>query len=97
MSILVRINRICAWILLFLMVIFVVTGYSWHERVIMNPRQAAQIHTTLDPLLVLFFLIHVTISARFAFMRHGLQGRAVDLLLLSIALLSYIAVLRVAL
>lgn len=97
MSALVRINRICAWILLFLMVIFIVTGYAWHERVIMNPRQAAQIHTTLDPVLVLFFLIHVMISARSAFMRHGLRGRAVDLLLLGTGLLSYIAVLRVAL
>lgn len=99
MSALVRINRICAWILLVLMVIFIVTGYSWqnHMNIIINPRQAAQIHTTLDPVLVLFFLIHTMISARFTLMRHGLRGRTVDLLLLCIGLLSYIAVLRVAL
>lgn len=94
-----RINRICAWILLVLMVIFIVTGYSWqnHMNIIISPRQAAQIHTTLDPLLVLFFLIHTMISARFTLMRHGLRGRATDLLLLCIGLLSYLAVLRVAL
>ncbi|HOK58529.1 MAG TPA: hypothetical protein PK659_05540 [Methanothrix sp.] len=97
MSTLVRINRICAWILLALMVIFIVTGYSWHNHIIMNPRQAAQIHTTLDPVLVLFFLIHTMISVRFTLMRQGLRGRSIDLLLLFIGLLSYLAVLRVAL
>ncbi|MCX8207180.1 MAG: hypothetical protein N3G75_05030 [Methanothrix sp.] len=99
MSILVRINRICAWILLVLMVIFIVTGYSWqnHMSIIINPRQAARIHTTLDPVLVLFFLMHTMISARFTLMRHRLQGKAVDLLLLCIGLMSYLAVLRVAL
>lgn len=99
MSSLVRINRICAWILLVLMVIFIITGYSWynHMSIIVNPRQAARIHTALDPVLVLFFLIHTVISARFTLMRHGLRGRVVDLLLLFIGLLSYLATLRVAL
>lgn len=96
MSILVRINRICAWILLVLMVIFIITGYAWHKHIIMNPRQAAQIHSTLDIILVFFFLVHAIISTRFALRRHGIQSRSVDLLLICIGLISYLAVLRVA-
>ncbi len=95
---LTKVNRISAWVLLVLMVIYIITGYAWSDRIIMSLREAVRIHTTLDLLLIPVFLIHVAISARFTLKRYRVgHQRLVDAALLSIALISYGLVLMVEL
>ena len=66
---LVKINRICAWMLLVFMVIFLVSGYAWWNRILLSLQTARYLHTELDLFLVFFFLVHVLISTRFALAR----------------------------
>jgi len=91
---LLRTSRISAWILLAFMLVFIMTGYAWHEHIIMDPRQAAYIHTHLDKVLIFFFLVHSLTGARFALARHGLRPtRSLDLLILAIGVTFYLLVM----
>ncbi|MDD4653139.1 MAG: hypothetical protein PHQ34_13045, partial [Methanothrix sp.] len=67
--ILVKINRISAWVLLVFMILFFISGYAWWNRILLSLNSAKYIHTNLDVFLVFFFLVHVLISIRFALAR----------------------------
>lgn len=95
-QLLVKINRICAWGLLIFMIIFLISGYAWTNRIIMPLRQAQYLHTQLDLYLVFFFLAHVLISAKFTLARWRVRHMfIVNLLLLSIGILSFWMVLQI--
>jgi len=91
-----RINRISAWALFVLMIVYIVTGYAWSQRIIMSPREAIYWHTNLDLFLVFFFLIHVLIGARFTLRRYGVKYGIVNPALLVISLLAFVTVLQVS-
>ena len=81
--ILVKINRISAWFLLLFMIIFIISGYAWWNRILLSLQTARYLHTEPDLLLVFFFLVHVLISTRFTLARWRVGHRMlVDLLLL---------------
>ena len=59
-------------------------------------QQAIYMHTELDLFLVLFFLVHVLISTRFALARWRVgHGQMVNLLLVVIGILSFWSVLSI--
>jgi hypothetical protein len=94
--ILVKINRISAWMLLILMIIFIISGYAWWNRVLLSLQLARYLHTELDLLLVFFFLAHVLISARFTLARWKVGNRGlVDILLLAAGLSFFWLVLSI--
>ncbi len=87
---LVKINRFCAWMLLIFMIIFLISGYAWYNRTLLPLQQARYLHVELDLYLVVFFLVHVLISIRFALARWRV-GRSwlTDVLLIGIGILSF--------
>lgn len=92
----VRLNRISAWMLLILMVIFLVSGYAWYNRILMPLQMARNMHTQLDLALVFFFLVHVLISSKFALARWRVgHSGIVNVLLLLIAVASFWLVLLI--
>lgn len=93
---LVKINRICAWMLLIFMIIFLVSGYAWWNRIILPLQQARYMHTELDVFLVFFFLAHVLISTRFALARWRVgHSHIVSMLLILIGVVSFWWVLSI--
>jgi hypothetical protein len=93
---LIRVNRVSAWMLLVLMIAYVVTGYAWSERIIMSPREAIYWHTNLDLYLVFFFLVHILISAKFALRRYGVKYGLVNPALLMIGFVAFASVLQIS-
>ena len=94
--ILVKINRISAWMLLIFMVIFLVSGYAWTNRTIMPLQMARYLHTELDLYLVFFFLVHVLISTRFTLARWRVgHARMVSGLLILIGAVSFWLVMTI--
>ncbi len=95
-QILVKINRICAWILLIFMIIFLVSGYAQIHRIIMPMQQARYLHGNLDTYLVFFFLMHVLLSTKFTLARWRVgHGWTVGVLLAVIGLLAFWLVLSI--
>jgi hypothetical protein len=78
-TLLVKIDRISAWILLVLMILFFITGYSMTAEYGMNKvigiLHATQIHTGLSELVLLFFAIHAGVQIYFALLRRGVLGK----------------------
>ena len=93
---LLKANRISAWMLLILMTAYIVTGYAWSDRIIMSPREAMYWHTNLDLYLVFFFLVHVLISARFTLRRYGVKYGLVNPALLMIGLVVFALVFQIS-
>jgi hypothetical protein len=93
---LIRVNRVSAWMLLVLMITYIVTGYAWSERIIMSPSEAIYWHTNLDLYLVFFFLVHILISAKFALRRYGVKYGLVNPALLMIGLVAFASVLQIS-
>ncbi len=93
---LVKINRICAWMLLIFMIIFLVSGYAWWNRILLPLKDAIYMHTNLDLFLVFFFLMHVLISIRFTLARWRVgHAQMVNLLLIAIGILSFWSILSI--
>lgn len=93
---LVKINRICAWLLLIFMVIFLVSGYAWVNRSIMPVQLAIWMHTRLDLFLVALLLVHVLISTKFTLKRWQVgHGRIVNILLIIIGIAALWTVLLI--
>lgn len=93
---LVKINRISAWMLLIFMIIFLVSGYAWSNRIILPLQQAKYMHTNLDLFLVFFFLVHVLISARFTLARWRVgHRRLVSGMLIAIGIAAFWIVLTI--
>ncbi len=93
---LVRINRISAWILLVFMILFLVSGYAWVDKIIIPTQQARWMHTQLDTWLVIAFLVHALISIRFALKRWRIHNEAlVNVSLLIIGMAALISVLGI--
>ncbi|OPY52201.1 MAG: hypothetical protein A4E49_01962 [Methanosaeta sp. PtaU1.Bin112] len=93
---LVKINRISAWMLLVFMILFLISGYAWWNRILLPLKNAIYIHTNLDIFLVFFFLVHVLISVRFALARWRVgHVQAANLLLIIIGILSFGAILSI--
>jgi hypothetical protein len=90
--ILVKINRISAWMLLIFMIIFIVSGYAWYNRAFLSLQEARYLHTELDLYMLFFFLVHSLISIRLALgrWRIGLGHRwLVNLLLVTAGIISF--------
>jgi hypothetical protein len=69
------------------MIIFLISGYAWSNRIILTLQQAKFMHTELDLLLVFFFLVHVLISAKFTLARWRVgHGRLVSGVLIVIGM-----------
>jgi cytochrome b subunit of formate dehydrogenase len=93
---LVKINRISAWVLLVFMILFLISGYAWWNRILLSLNSAKYIHTNLDVFLVFFFLVHVLISIRFALARWRVgHGQVISLLLIIIGVASFAAILSI--
>jgi hypothetical protein len=93
---LVKIRRISGWVLLVLMVIFLVSGYSMLNRILLPSPLARYLHFELDLLLVIFFLAHVLTSTRFALARWKVHPtRTLDAMLFLIGVLAFWMVLQV--
>lgn len=87
---LVKINRLSAWILLVFMIIFLISGYAWNDRILLPLYQAKHMHTNLDLYLVFFFLVHVLISAKFTLARWKVgHERLVNLFLVALGVISF--------
>ena len=72
---LVKIDKFGMWILLFLVLSFVITGYGMTKH-IMDPVAAKYIHTQLLPLpLLIFFCIHVIKAIRNQFKKWNIFGK----------------------
>jgi hypothetical protein len=94
--ILLRVGRISAWVLLAFMIIYIVTGYAWVNRSLMQVSLARQLHMTMDVYMMPVFLTHVLISTKFMLMRYGIHyDRLVNAILLSVGMLSYVLVLSI--
>jgi hypothetical protein len=94
--ILVKINRISGWLMLIFMVIYMISGYAWTNRIIMSITQARYLHTTLDIYMMPVFLAHVLISVKFTLKRWGFyHDKVANLALLLIGIVSYILVLMI--
>ena len=78
------------------MIIFLISGYAWSNRIILSLQQAKSMHTELDLYLVFFFLMHILISVRFALARWRIgHGRIVSVLLILIGVVSFWMVLSI--
>ena len=78
------------------MIIFLISGYAWSNRIILSLQQAKFMHTELDLYLVFFFLMHVLISIRFALARWRVgHSRIVSGLLMLIGIVSFWIVLSI--
>ena len=94
--ILVKINRISAWLLLIFMVIFIISGYAWWNRTLLPLHTAVRMHTELDLYLLFFFLVHSLISIRFTLARWRVgHEKLVNLLLIAIGVLSFWSILGI--
>ena len=93
---LVKMNRICAWMLFLFMIVFLVSGYAWTNRIILPLQQAKYMHTNLDLYLVFFFLMHFLISARFTLARWRVgHGQLVNGLLIATGIAAFWMVLSI--
>jgi hypothetical protein len=82
--------------LLIFMIIFIVSGYAWWNRIIMPSQMAIYMHTKLDTYLVFFFLMHVLISTKFTLARWRVgPGWMVNGLLIVIGVVSFWLVLQI--
>jgi cytochrome b subunit of formate dehydrogenase len=72
---LMKANRISCWLLLFLMIVFIITGYSMTGKFgfnkLIDKRSSTTIHLLLDIPLIILFLFHSFVSIYFAFLRWG--------------------------
>ena len=94
--ILTRFNRISAWLLLIFMIIYIISGYAWTNRIIMPLYLARYLHTALDIYMIPLFLAHVLIGTKFTLKRHGIRHDGiVNLALLAIGIIAYVLVLLI--
>jgi hypothetical protein len=78
------------------MIIFIVSGYAWWNRIIIPLQLARYLHTQLDTYLVFFFLIHTLISTKFALARWQVgSGWVVNGLLIIIGVVSFLLILEI--
>jgi len=72
---LLRISRISAWVLLVLIILYIITGFSMTGRYgfskLISISTATLIHDNLCVLVIIFFLLHAGISVYFALKRWG--------------------------
>jgi len=95
-QLLVKINRICAWLLLIFMIVFIVSGYAWWNRIIIPLQLARYMHTQLDTYLVFFFLMHTLISTKFTLARWRVGSDwVVNGLLIIIGVASFLVILEI--
>jgi len=72
------------------MIIFLISGYAWNNGILLPLYQAKHMHTNLDLFLVIFFLVHVLISTKFALARWRVgHERLVNLLLIAIGAICF--------
>jgi len=77
---LVKLVRLTGWLLLFLMVVYIVTGFSLCGKLnmdkLLDTQSALVIHKIFDWPLVGVFLVHVSVTIYFAMRRGGWIGRS---------------------
>ncbi len=77
-----KFDRICAWSLIFIMVLFFVSGYGMTKGII-SPQSAKLLHETLLPIPgTLAFAFHSAYGMRTAFKRWKWWGRIPMILLI---------------
>jgi len=68
--ILIKLNRISAWILLVFVFLFIISGYGMTKQII-DPVLAAKIHNTLIPIpFFVVFIFHISLCIRLALRRN---------------------------
>ena len=78
------------------MIIFLISGYAWNNRILLPLYQARQMHTELDLYLVFFFLVHVLISTKFTLARWRVgHERLVNLFLVALGIISFWFILAI--
>lgn len=86
---LIKIDRIAAWILFFLMFTNFVTGYGLTKGII-DPQIALKLHLGVLPLVILFFfLVHTILAIRIALIRHRAWNRVSKTILIFLYLLFF--------
>lgn len=76
------------------MIIYIISGYAWTNRILIPLNQAKYLHTALDVNMMPLFLAHVLISTKFTLKRWRVHHDVlVNLALLSIGVVSYVLVL----
>ncbi len=72
---LIRIERVAGWLLFFLIILFVVTGYSITGKYgagrLIGAKLSLAVHQQICYVLIPLFLIHSLINIRFALIRWG--------------------------
>lgn len=82
--------------LLVFMILFLISGYAWWNRILLSLNNAKYIHTNLDLFLIFFFLVHVLISIRFTLARWRVgHGLVINILLTIIGIASFGAILSI--
>ncbi len=75
----VKANRISGWFLLFLVSLFIVTGFAlcgmFGFKAFIDSQRALRIHKLFDWPLIVSFLVHATASTYLAFRRWGWIGK----------------------
>jgi len=76
-TILKRIDRTVVWALLTLFLVFMITGYMV-TRGFIDRYYGLILHTELDLLIMLLFVMHVSINMRLILIRHGVRNNLVS-------------------
>lgn len=99
---LLKANRILVWVLLFLLVLFVISGYGLLKPSLIRSLTGGRIdyqtslfiHTTLDAPLLVFLLVHVIIEIKFLLMRWGVKNeKALNITLMTLGLICLILII----
>jgi len=72
---LIKTVRISGWVLFFIMILFITTGFALCGKFgfsrMMSTQEALRIHKIFDLPLIVFFFLHSLIAIYFAFRRWG--------------------------
>ena len=78
------------------MILFIVSGYAWWNRIVILLQLARYMHTQLDTYLIFIFLMHTLISTKFTLARWlGGTGWVVNGLLIIIGVASFLVILEI--
>jgi predicted heme/steroid binding protein len=87
---LIKINRAAAWILLVTIFLFFISGYGMTKGII-DRQLSIKLHQDILPLLVITaFIVHASISIKFAFMRWRIWNNLTKIGLIIVSLFAYL-------
>lgn len=101
---LMKANRVIVWILLFLVLMLIISGYGLTKPSLIRSltggmidyQTALFIHTSLDAPFLILLLIHVVIEIKFSLMRWGVKNqKLLNLLMLMLVSICLILIIYV--